>query len=129
MASSSNAVRHTDRKEISESFRRFGVGDTTTSLLAIKVSSSPAVTFESVQQHLTEVIEGTAIDFSDENLDSLVDMARVRKIYKLNSGNDKTGLKASKDDVKAELSNGGNAADRKQVEAWVLASMALRGVS
>ncbi|KAH0142831.1 hypothetical protein KCU67_g13851, partial [Aureobasidium melanogenum] len=68
---------------IAESFRRFGISDTTQNVLAIKVLS-PEATAESVSQHLLQNIEGEPVDASDANFAGLADQARLRKIYKLN---------------------------------------------
>ncbi|KAK5110640.1 hypothetical protein LTR62_005680 [Meristemomyces frigidus] len=65
---------------ISESFRRFGVSDTTKDILAIKVApKDPA----QVEQHLRDSVRGTTIFITDENLASMTDQARIRKAYKV----------------------------------------------
>ncbi|MCJ1467319.1 hypothetical protein MMC07_005943 [Pseudocyphellaria aurata] len=79
--------------QIAESFRRFGVSDLTTNLLVIKLSTSPEITSESVKAHLEAVIQGKSIQFCNDNLGKTVDVARVRKIYKLNSPPRQVGRK------------------------------------
>ncbi|KAK5712780.1 hypothetical protein LTR15_011772 [Elasticomyces elasticus] len=83
---------------ISECFRRFGVGETTTNIVAIKVDSN---TFR-IQEHLQKHVQGQIVPFTDETLASLRDEARVRKAYKV----DQAGPEA---------------------EAFIIGSMALKG--
>ncbi|KAI9684153.1 MAG: hypothetical protein M1829_003423 [Trizodia sp. TS-e1964] len=128
---------------IAESFRRFGITATTTSLLAIKVSTSPtAITRESVQQHLDQSVIGTAVTFSDESLCSITDVERVKKIYKLNTINDTSrkpsnryrGSKAKHTDATEApppeaVNIGGPTDDWKEMEVAILGLMALRGAT
>lgn len=77
-----------------------------------------------MQEHLSKVVEGTPVAFSDAVLSETTDLARVRKIYKLNSAGG--GGAAKKDAV-----NGipGDQAAGKELEVLVLGSMALRGAT
>ncbi|KAH9215145.1 kinase binding protein CGI-121-domain-containing protein [Leptodontidium sp. 2 PMI_412] len=106
---------------IAESFRRFGITPSTTSLLIIKLST-PTKTYLSstVQEHLNSVIEGENVPFSDEVLSGGVDEKRVRKIYKLNSigGGGKGGI-----------GKGREKDERRELEVGVLGAMALRSVT
>ncbi|KAH8793399.1 kinase binding protein CGI-121-domain-containing protein [Hyaloscypha finlandica] len=123
---------------IAESFRRFGITTSTTSLLIIKVStpSSPASASE-VQAHLTSSIEGEQVPFEDSVLAKMTDVPRVKKIYKLNSsGGGGGGAKRSGqvDGGRMEgLSINGMGMrtedERKELENLVLGAMALRGVT
>jgi EKC/KEOPS complex subunit CGI121/TPRKB len=126
---------HLTPKQIAESFRRFGITPTTTNLLIIKLStpSSPA-TAEEVQSHLTASIEGEQVPFEDNVLSQMTDIARVKKIYKLNSNGGGAGKK--KGQVNGAVSEGlnvnGTGSDedeRKELEILVLGCMALRGVT
>ncbi|KAH0294520.1 CGI-121-domain-containing protein [Aureobasidium namibiae CBS 147.97] len=101
---------------IAESFRRFGISDTTQHVLAIKVLSS-GITAESVSQHLQQNIEGDQVDVSDTNFAELVDQARLRKIYKLN-------VQARKGSANGTSSK---EAEIKELETSILGVMALRG--
>ena len=66
--------------QISESFRRFGVSDSTKNLLAIKVASgNPGQT----EKHLKESVKGTIVPFDDKALAGISDEARLRKAYKI----------------------------------------------
>lgn len=58
--------------------------DYNTNLLVIKLSAPPEITDESVKAHLKSAIQGGSIESCDDNLAKVVDVARVRKIYKLN---------------------------------------------
>ncbi|MCJ1223807.1 hypothetical protein MMC12_000450 [Toensbergia leucococca] len=113
---------------IAESFRRFGIADTTTDVLVIKLSLSPDITHKSVEEHLRSSIEGTPVEFCDETLAQLVDPAKVRKIYKLNAA-----AAAAKP---ASKKRGGVVSDLqsdqlegKELEYAILGMMALRGAS
>jgi EKC/KEOPS complex subunit CGI121/TPRKB len=124
--------------QIAESFRRFGITTSTTSLLIIKVStpSSPASASE-VQAHLTSSIEGEQVPFEDSVLAKMTDVPRVKKIYKLNSsGGGGGGAKRNGqvDGGRMEgLSINGMGMrtedERKELENLVLGAMALRGVT
>lgn len=98
----------------------------------IKVGTAPEITHESVEQHLNAVIEGRAVEFSDEELQRTVDIDRVRKIYKLNS----TGDRGKKNKAQG-VENGINGAhvekegdsETKALEVAILGMIALRGAS
>jgi EKC/KEOPS complex subunit CGI121/TPRKB len=111
---------HYNRKliisQIAESFRRFGISDTTQHVLAIKVLSS-GITTESVSQHLQQNIEGDQVDVSDANFAELADQARLRKIYKLNAQT-KKGPANGTTSKEAEI---------KELETSILGVMALKG--
>ncbi|KAF2419003.1 CGI-121-domain-containing protein [Tothia fuscella] len=114
---------------IAESFRRFGVSDTTNTLLAIKVLNAPnsAVTRLDPASHLGSCVEGNRIEFSDENLKHSADLPRIRKIYKLNSSdNSKSKGKSAKSE---STTNGvhNEAHELKEMEAVILGIMALKG--
>jgi len=120
---------------IAESFRRFGITPTTTNLLIIKVStpSSPA-TAEEVQSHLTSSIEGEQVSFEDSVLQEMTDVARVKKIYKLNSSGGGGGKKKGQVNGAGSEGLNGNGVgsevdERKDLEISVLGCMALRGVT
>jgi len=108
---------------IAESFRRFGITPTTSNLLVIKISTpSQLHTAEIIQAHLSANFEGEQVEFSDEVLGSMTDLARVKKIYKLNSGGEKGG--------KAVVNGTGKEdAERRELEVLILGSMALRGAT
>lgn len=69
--------------QIAESFRRFGISESTTSLIAVKLSTSSTFTHEYVNEHLTSTVEGELVEFCDKSLAQETDLARVKKIYKL----------------------------------------------
>lgn len=109
--------------QIAESFRRFGVTDTTTDLLVIKLSTSPSITHESVKKDLDTMIEGTTVTFHDDVLARMTDVARVRKIYKLNTSSVLTvGREKRKEAAGTKL-------EVKELEAMILGLMALRGAN
>lgn len=69
--------------QIAESFRRFGITDSTTDLLVIKVPVNPGITHESVAAHLAEHVQGTGVPFNDETLSGISDIGKIKKSYKL----------------------------------------------
>lgn len=85
---------------------------------------------EGVQQHLSSSVEGKPIDFSDQTLAQMTDLARVRKIYKLSTPAVAKGRQSVRGN--AAVLNGDSAAldlDRKEIEVNVLGLMALRGAT
>ncbi|KAL8871589.1 MAG: hypothetical protein Q9174_002613 [Haloplaca sp. 1 TL-2023] len=126
-----------DTSVIAESFRRFGISPSTTSLLAIKVSTDSSVDVASVQHHLSESVEGTSIAFEDECIAKFTDMARIRKIYKLPSsaargterGSKKRSVQGEREDKDTHVDAQDSIAERKKMEAVVLGAMALRGAT
>lgn len=105
--------------QIAESFRRFGISDTTQHVLAIKVCSTPDITAESVSQHLQQNIEGEQVDVSDAALAEVADQARLRKIYKLN-------VQAKKGAANGAASTT-STSEIKELETSILGVMALKG--
>ncbi|KAI9648202.1 hypothetical protein NHQ30_002834 [Ciborinia camelliae] len=106
---------------IAESFRRFGITPTTTSLLVVKIA--PASSASQISEHLASAVEGEAVAFEDGELRSMTDVARVKKLYKLNAGGG--GKKGGANGVTNE--NAEN--ERKELEIMVLGAMALRGAT
>ncbi|KAL8960576.1 MAG: hypothetical protein Q9193_002742 [Seirophora villosa] len=128
-----------DASIIAESFRRFGISPATTSLYAIKVSRTPSVTAATVQQHLSDSIEGNPLPFEEPRISMFTDIAKVRKTYKLidlGSSKVRAGKKggAGKREVREDtkLANGDSGDEevkRKELEIMVLGLMALRGAT
>ncbi|KAK4540079.1 hypothetical protein LTR36_009820 [Oleoguttula mirabilis] len=83
---------------ISESFRRFGVAETSRHILAVKVGGVQS----QIEQHLKGSVEGNLVPLTDEQFAELRDESRLRKVYKIGA----TGNEA---------------------EAFVIGSMALKG--
>ncbi|KAL1630072.1 hypothetical protein SLS54_000932 [Diplodia seriata] len=126
--------------QIADSFRRFGVQDTTTALLAIKVpTDGHPLSAAQVQAHLSESVEGTAVPFTDDSLAEFSDLARIRKTYKLDAA--LPSQKGKNPPKKRKQPNGvahlnGSATDeappspsddRKEMEVCILGIMALKG--
>lgn len=125
--------------QIAESFRRFGIADVTTTLLAIKVTNVPNAIPTQLEPatYLDEFVEGTRIEFNDDILRNVADIPRVRKIYKLNSGDSIVGggnktsksRKASGSTAGADQINGihDKVDEFKEMEPIILGIMALKG--
>lgn len=109
--------------QIAESFRRFGIQDSTTSLLVLKVTTSDTPTASDIQSHLSANVEGNSVELSDETLEELTDKARVRKVYKINVN--------AGGGAKNAVVNGNGAGEKESVklESDVLGVMALRGAA
>ncbi|KAI5203212.1 hypothetical protein E4T42_01573 [Aureobasidium subglaciale] len=106
-----------DASVIAESFRRFGISDTTQHVLAIKVLSGSNIAAESVSKHLQENIDGEQVEVSDAILADLADQARLRKIYKLNVQAKKGAANGTTSPV----------SEIKELETSILGVMALKG--
>ncbi|KAF2404362.1 CGI-121-domain-containing protein [Trichodelitschia bisporula] len=112
---------------IAESFRRFGISDTTRTLLAIKVLNSPATDpIPDPSSHLATHVQGQRVPFNDATLALTAEIPRVRKIYKLDSGGDAGGRKGKGGKGQP---NGAMAANStiKEMEAVILGIMAVKG--
>ncbi|KAL4890812.1 EKC/KEOPS complex subunit cgi121 [Aspergillus ambiguus] len=103
---------------IADSFRRFGIADSTKDLLVVKVSVNADITHESVAAHLTQSVEGNPVPFNDESLSGISDVAKIKKAYKLGALNSAPTDKA----------NGTNSED-KRLELSVIGAIALRGAT
>lgn len=102
----------------------------TGSLLAIKVSLTPSITHDSVHEHLSSIIQGTMMEFSDDSLASLTDLARVRKIYKLGDlAATKGGGSLGKKNVSTTKTGDEERLEISGIEGAVLGAMALRGAT
>lgn len=102
---------------IADSFRKFGVMDSTKDLLAVKVSVSPEITSDSVATHLEASVQGTPAPFNDQILSEISDVTRIRKVFKL-------GALPSPSN-KASDTPKFNA--KRQLELSLLGAIALRG--
>lgn len=77
------------------------MADDSQNILAIKVGGDT----EAVDKHLGEHVQGELVPFTDETLAAMSDSGRLKKVYKIDA----------------------NAAGRKEAEAFLLGSMALKG--
>jgi EKC/KEOPS complex subunit CGI121/TPRKB len=108
---------------IGESYRKFGISDTTECMIAVKFGIAEGVTEESVGKHLGEVVEGTpiAVGGECEELEMFADEAKIKKIYKLNDGGKGKGKKG------AVNGNGVSSDEREQLESVILGTISLKG--
>ncbi|KAL4921071.1 kinase binding protein CGI-121-domain-containing protein [Aspergillus aurantiobrunneus] len=104
---------------IADSFRKFGIADTTSSLLVVKVSVNPDITHESVAAHLAQNVQGTPLPFDDAVVAGISDIAKIKKAYKLGSL-----PPASSNQV-----NGARDEGRRRLELSILGAIALRGAT
>ena len=106
------------------------MSESTKELLVIKVAISPNTSLDSVKAHLDSSVQGKAVTFDDDVLQGMTDMARLKKVYKLNSGNSRT----SKPTGGAKAASGMNGTvdqekERLEMEVAIIGIMALRGAS
>ncbi|KAE8146441.1 kinase binding protein CGI-121-domain-containing protein [Aspergillus avenaceus] len=104
---------------IADSFRKFGISDSTKDLLVVKVSTAPEITHESVAAHLAQSVEGTPAPFNDETLSRIADITKIKKAYKLGSLNV----------APAGQTNGANDSGKKLLENSLLGAIAIRGAT
>ncbi|KAA8892945.1 protein cgi121 [Sphaerosporella brunnea] len=72
---------------ITESFRRFGISETTTSLVCVKVSSREnPISAEETEIRLQQAVKGLPAQFNDEFMAQTTDWAKVAKCYKTRPG-------------------------------------------
>ncbi|KAF2679893.1 CGI-121-domain-containing protein [Lentithecium fluviatile CBS 122367] len=104
---------------IGESYRKFGIGDSTSEIVVVKFSLADDVTRESVGRHLGEVVRGTSVEIREggEELGMWADEGKIRKVYKLNGhGGGKKGAM-----------NGAAKDERGELESVILGSITLKG--
>lgn len=102
---------------IATSFRTFGLTDSTTSLLIVKLSTNPSVTSSSISSHLSTAVKGTATDHPLESISEISNLNAVRKIYKIKDVGRGGGEKRDRDEEQ----------ERRELEVMVIGIMALRG--
>ncbi|KAB8242642.1 kinase binding protein CGI-121-domain-containing protein [Aspergillus flavus] len=104
---------------IADSFRKFGISDSTKDLLVVKVSVTPEITHDSVAAHLAQSIEGSPVPFNDETLSKIADVTKIKKAYKL-------GALPS---APAGPVNGAGNGDNGRLENSIIGAIALRGAT
>ncbi|KAE8376336.1 kinase binding protein CGI-121-domain-containing protein [Aspergillus bertholletiae] len=104
---------------IADSFRKFGISDSTKDLLVVKVSVTPEITHDSVAAHLAQSIEGSPVPFNDETLWEIADVAKIKRAYKL----------GSLPSAPAGQVNGTGNSDKMRLENSIIGAIALRGAT
>ncbi|CEL02749.1 Putative Protein cgi121 [Aspergillus calidoustus] len=104
---------------IADSFRKFGISDSTCNLLVVKVSMTPNMTHESVAAHLAQHVQGSSIPFTDAALARVSDVAKIKKAYKL----------GSLPSAASNQANGAHNDGKRRLELSVLGAIALRGAT
>ncbi|PHH69419.1 hypothetical protein CDD80_6747 [Ophiocordyceps camponoti-rufipedis] len=104
---------------IADAYRRFGLSPSTTNLAVVKVTfpteTNPVPPSSHViWHHLSANVQGQAVSLTDDNIEAVTALAKVRKNYKINNS-----LGWLPED---------EAACRPQLEALVVSSMALRSL-
>lgn len=111
---------------IGEAYRKFGISDESTEVVAVKFAlegDGGDVTGESVGRHLAGAVEGDAVEIGEggEEVGSFADVGKIRKIYKLGDGG-----KGKKGDAHVNV-NGAARDERREMESFILGTMALKG--
>jgi EKC/KEOPS complex subunit CGI121/TPRKB len=89
---------YSNQRQIAESFRRFGVTDATSSLIAVKIIAATGTeddqvaSVAAVSHHLKASIEGDPLPFTESNLAGLSDVPKICKIYKIENKSASNGL-------------------------------------
>ncbi|CCD23738.1 Cgi121p NDAI_0C00770 [Naumovozyma dairenensis CBS 421] len=67
---------------IGDAFKKFGIKDDSKNVICLKVLSN-GESLDDVNKEVLDVVDGTMIEFNDDNLKDMYDVTLVRKIYKL----------------------------------------------
>ncbi|CAN9202723.1 unnamed protein product [Alternaria alternata] len=136
--------RLSPNNNIGESYKKFGIADTTTALIAVKLPLSPSstastdekstyekdesITNESVSLHLGSAVEGTSVELGEtgEELGMWCDVDKVRKAYKLGGDGGKKGKKGAVNGDGGDVERR-KAEEKKDIESVVLGIIALKG--
>jgi EKC/KEOPS complex subunit CGI121/TPRKB len=124
--------------QIADSFRRFGIGDATINVLAIKVLAKDTQVSQHLEPetHLKSAVEGTLTDFNDHTLKESADFPQIRKLYKLDApvpskaGKHRLrkGVVSSENAIRNQTNGVHTEIDNVQeMEAVILGIMALKG--
>ncbi|KAF2737708.1 CGI-121-domain-containing protein [Polyplosphaeria fusca] len=110
---------------IGESYRKFGISDKTSALIAVKLALKPETTAQVVAEHLGEHVKGESADPGEalEHVGMWCDVGKVRKMYKLE------GVGEPKKGKRGAIVNG-NASDmdeRKEMESVITGIITLKG--
>jgi len=80
-----------------------------------------------VAQHLGLVVKGTPVEFSNKAFNEIADLARIKRIYKLNTG--QSASLAKKRDAEGNGIDDAGISERKELEIAIIGAIALRGAS
>ncbi|KAJ5933916.1 hypothetical protein N7454_006245 [Penicillium verhagenii] len=106
---------------IADSFRKFGISDSTKDLLVVKVAVSPEITYDSVARHLETSIQGISVTFDDQSISEISEFAKIKKAYKLGA------LPTPQAKTDAKEANGTPDDAKRRLELSILGAIALRG--
>lgn len=105
--------------QIAEAYRRYGISADVKDVIVVKIlfptnERPEPPTAEDVWKHLSASVQGTAVPFTDEEIATSTDWAKIKKYYKLN--------------MPSLTAITGEQAKLRESEMLILGAMALRGV-
>ncbi|KAF1930491.1 CGI-121-domain-containing protein [Didymella exigua CBS 183.55] len=123
--------RLSPNNNIGESYRTFGLTDTTTRLIAVKLpinadgTRDDSVSNEKVGRHLGSAVEGVSVELSEDggDLGRFAEVHRIKKVYKITCAKSTSGKGAKG----GPAANAEKKDDRSDIEAVILGTMALKG--
>ncbi|EUC50846.1 hypothetical protein COCMIDRAFT_81037 [Bipolaris oryzae ATCC 44560] len=135
--------RLSPNNNIGESYKKFGISDSSTTIIAVKLplsASAPdgtyvkdeSITNQTVSAHLSNVVHGSSIEITDngQELGFFCQLDKVRKVYKLASADRASQSNTTTTTTKqANGDNHGNDSqdEKAYIESLVLGTMALKG--
>ncbi|KAF1943833.1 CGI-121-domain-containing protein [Clathrospora elynae] len=125
--------RLSPNNNIGESYKKFGIGDATTAIIAVKLpitadaTVDASITAETVSKHLGNVVQGTSVRIGEqgEGLGLWCDVDKVRKMYKLGGEGGNKGKKTGAANGDARVKKEGD--EKKEMESVILGIIALKG--
>jgi EKC/KEOPS complex subunit CGI121/TPRKB len=94
----------------------------------LKIATTPDVTLESVNRHLSANIKGQEMDFEDATFHKMTDIDRLRKVYKLGPSTPK-GRSSTTINGESGSTSGVASDETKHLEVQILGLIALRGAT
>ncbi|KAI6250746.1 hypothetical protein HI914_00061 [Erysiphe necator] len=106
------------RNNIATAFLNFGITAKTNDLIVVKISD--LTQHDSIKDHLSNIIEGEAEDFSDIALANITNWRRVHKLYSVTEITKAEELEKKKNPKRAEIS---------EIELLIIGTIALKGAT
>ncbi len=95
----------------------------------LKVATTPAVTLESVSEHLLSQIQGNESTFDDATFRKLADLERIKKVYKLGTSTPASRPRKAFNGNRTAANDREDVDETKDLEVQILGLIALRGAT